>query len=448
MSTSRKILYAAIAGMSFGCCMGTAMGTPIEQSPAANATLLERCLSAKATEDSFSGVISVTHHGQPVAFVSRGVLADSGTGPIAATTRFNLGSTSKMFTAVAIGQLVDAGKIRWDDPVGKYVSGLTSEASVVTVHQLLTHSSGLGDFFEPQNMEAMLKARTASDILPLIAADKPSFPPGSKFRYSNSGYALLGILIERVSGQHYGDYLREHVFLPAAMINTGLSPEPLATLAVGMTGLRGAPPSVEPPSQIAGVVHPKAADAGHAAIDQSGQRMLVPSDKSAASPGQLLLIGPDGKRMQMKPEPSAAAVLQPAPGATQGYGSPAGGLFSTAADMQHFADALLANKLLSAATRTSLTSPQIVAVPAAEGKPERTYGMGFSVGVEAGRKWFGHGGGTAGANVEFAVFPETQWTLAVFSNRDPPVATIMLRYLKDLLFKPDALQACTTATSH
>ncbi|HTA64487.1 MAG TPA: serine hydrolase domain-containing protein [Xanthomonadaceae bacterium] len=393
MSTKTGVLRAVIAAASLGCCMGVAAGAAIEQPQAATATTLERCLGAKAAQESFSGVISVTHHDRPIAFVARGVLAGPGSGPITAATRFNLASMGKMFTAVATAQLVDAGKIRWDDPVGKYVAGLTPEASVVTVRQLLTHSSGLGDFFRPQNMDAMLKARTASDLLPLIAADRPSFPPGSKFSYSNSGFALLGILIERVSGQTYGDYLREHVFLPSGMTDTGLGPEPLATLAVGMTALRGGPSAA-----------PTAAD--------------------------------------------AAVELQPAPGATQGYGSPAGGVFSTAADMQRFAHALLEDKLLSAATRNALTSPQIVAFPAKDGRPELGYGMGFGVGSEAGKRWFGHNGGTPGANVEFAEFPDEQWTLAVLSNRDPPVASNMFRYLKDLLFKPGALQACADATPH
>ncbi|HTD29468.1 MAG TPA: serine hydrolase domain-containing protein [Xanthomonadaceae bacterium] len=393
-----RTFCAAVFAASLGCCIEMATATATEPpQEAATAKALVQCLSAKAEQESFSGVISVTHHDQPVAFIARGVLAGSGSAPITAATRFNLASMGKMFTAVAIGQLVDTGKIRMDDPVGKYVSGLTPEASVVTVRQLLTHSSGLGNFFKPQNMEAVLKAKSASDLLPLIASDKPSFPPGSKFGYSNSGFALLGILVERVSGQHYADYLREHIFLPAGMADTGLSPEPLATLAVGMTAFQGGPPPAQAAASVA---------------------------------------------------KGTAAELQPVPGATEGIGSPAGGGFSTAADMQRFADALLEDKLLSAATRIALTSSQIVAFPAKDGKPELSYGMGFGVGSESGKRWFGHNGGAPGANVEFAEFPDDQWTLAVFSNRDPPVASNMFRYLKDMLFKPDALRTCATAASN
>jgi len=106
-----------------------------------------------------------------------------------------------MFTAVAVAQLIDAGKVQLGDPIGVQVKGLTPEAAVVTIRQLLTHSSGLGNFFSPENLPAIEKARTASDLLPLVAADKPSFAPGSRFQYSNTGFLLLGILVERISGR-------------------------------------------------------------------------------------------------------------------------------------------------------------------------------------------------------------------------------------------------------
>jgi D-alanyl-D-alanine carboxypeptidase len=395
--------------------------------------LLQSCLKAQVDRESFSGTISITQQGQAAVTVHNGVLAGETSAPISDSTRFNLGSTSKMFTAVAIGQLVDAGKIQFDDPVGKYVSGLTSEASAVTLRQLLTHSSGMGDFFRPQNMQAMLKARTASDILPLIASEKPSFVPGAQFAYSNSGFALLGIVVERVSGQTYGDYLREHVFRPAGMPNTGLDPAPLSTLAVGMT------------SRAMNSLAPNSTGPGSPTPNNGGsQRILAGPSKPAGAENGLILIRPDGKR-QPAGDPAAPATLRPAPGATEGYGSPAGGMFSTAIDLQHFSTALSSNALTTAATTKALTSVQIVAAPAANDKPERTYGFGFGVGTESGQKWFGHNGGTLGANVEFAVFPEVQLTIAVLSNRDPPAATNMFRYARELALHPAQLSTCDAA---
>ena len=341
---------------------------------------LERCLTREADKAHFSGVMSASEYGRSEAFLARGNLAGPESGPIDARTRFNRGSASKMFTAVAVGQLIDAGKIGLDDQVGVYVKGLSPEASAVTVRQLLTHSSGLGDFFRPGNMAAMMAARTASDLLPLIANDKPAFPPGSRFAYSNSGFALLGILIERVSGQSYGDYLARHIFAPTGMTSTGPDPKPLVTLAVGMTA--------------------------------------------------------------MAPDHERTPTLHPAPGATEGSGSPAGGLFSTAADMERFAEALAANHLTRPATTAAMTASQIVAAPATASRSERRYGLGFNVGLEQGHRWFGHGGGTPGANAEFAVFPDDRLTLTVLANRDPPTATTMFAYLRRLALDPALRQTC------
>jgi D-alanyl-D-alanine carboxypeptidase len=398
---------------------------------------LQRCLTNKAVQDDFSGVVSATERGRPIAFLARGKLAGGDSAAITARTRFNLGSASKMFTAVAVGQLIDAGTVRLDEPIGTYVKGLTPEASAVTIRQLLTHSSGLGDFFKPQNMAAMMKARTASDILPLIADDKPAFTPGSRFAYSNSGFALLGILVERVSSLSYGEYLARHIFAPAGMTDTGLDPKPLATLAVGMTALQ---PGMAPGGSPGG--------AGLVLIGPDG-RAIKPGASGDApdASNQLMPRGPDGRAIAPNPEPSEKPGLHPAPGAVEGYGSPAGGMFSTAVDMQRFAQALLGNRLTHAATTAALTAPQIIAAPATSGRPERDYGFGFGVETEGGRRWFGHNGGTLGANTEFSIFPDDRLTLTVLSNRDPPMASAMLAYLRKLVLNPSLRASCATANS-
>ena len=384
---------------------------------------LQKCLAQAAEQANFSGVMAATETGQAIALLARGTLAGANSAAITAATRFNLASASKMFTAVAIGQLIDAGTVRLDDPIGAFVKDLEPETAAVTIRQLLTHSSGLGDFFKPENMTAMLKARTASDLLPLVAHGKPTFTPGSHFAYSNSGFALLGILIERVSGLRYGDYLARKIFAPAGMTETGLDPKPLATLAVGMTAMRmdrtpsGARGGSEPP-----VIRPDG-------TPTAGQRGADPAALSA------------GGRTESVERP----VLHPAPGATEGYGSAAGGLFSTAVDLQRFAEALLDHRLTSAVTTAALTAPQILAVPATPSGPERRYGFGFGVGIENGHQWFGHNGGTLGANAEFAVFPDNRLTLSVLSNRDPPMATRMFAYLRKLALDPSLRASCGTS---
>lgn len=384
----RNSARARAALARFLVAMSTAACATAPTARAAAPAGLASCLASTAERDAFSGVISAVHQGQPVVSVARGVRAGPGSPPITPLTRFNIGSASKMFTAVAVAQLVDAGKLKFDDPVGHSVSGLTPETAAVTIHQLLTHTSGLGDFFAPQNMEAMQNARTASDLLPLIASEKPQLPPGSRFRYSNSGFALLGVLIERISGQTYADYLRDHVFLPAGMTDTGADPEPLATLAAGMT---------------------------------------------SRSPGGR--PGDGGAPM------GAGGALRPAPGATL-HGSPAGGMFSTAVDLQRFATALWTNRLTSAASTAALTSSKVIAAPASASAPERAYGYGFGVRAEAGRRWVGHNGGTLGANAEFFMDPSAQWFVAVLSNRDPPSATKMFEYLEELIVDPGKVATC------
>jgi D-alanyl-D-alanine carboxypeptidase len=381
---------------------------------------LQQCVANRAATDDFSGVVTVTRNGKPIISLVRGKLAGDDSAAMTLDTRFNLGSASKMFTAVAIGQLIDGGKIRLDDPLGAFVKDLGPETAAVTIRQLLTHSSGLGDFFKPENMGAMLKARTASDLLPLVAHDKPTFPPGSRFAYSNSGFALLGVVIERVSGLSYGEYLAQHIFSPAGMTQTGLDSKPLATLAVGLTAMR---------MEMA----PGRGRGG------SGQVLIGPGDSPRVAGRGSDAGGSDAGDRAV---PSARPTLHPAPGATEGYGSPAGGLFSTANDLQRFAGAFLDHRLTLAVTAATFTAPHIVSAPAKPDRAERQYGFGFGVGVEDGHRWFGHNGGTLGANTEFAVFPEDRLTISVLVNRDPPMATAMFAYLKRLLFDPSPVASC------
>jgi CubicO group peptidase (beta-lactamase class C family) len=381
---------------------------------------VQQCVANKAAQDGFSGAVTVSRNGTQVVSVVRGNLAGDDSTAMTVDTRFNLGSASKMFTAVAIGQLMDAGKIRLDDPIGAFVKGLAPETVAVTIRQLLTHSSGLGDFFKPENMTAMLKARTASDLLPLVAHDTPKFPPGSQFAYSNTGFALLGVVIERVSGLSFGDYLARHIFAPAGMTQTGLDPRPLATLAVGMTAMQMQ-------------MTPGPARGG------SGLIMIRPVDSPRVAARGSDAVGSDASGQARS---SGTPPLHPAPGATEGYGSPAGGLFSTAGDMEKFARAFLSHRLTSAATAATLTAPHIVSASATADRPERHYGLGFGIGVDGGHTWFGHNGGTPGANTEFAVFPEDNLTISVLVNRDPPMATAMFAYVKKLLFDPSLVASC------
>lgn len=117
-------------------------------------------------------------------------------------TPINLGSANKMFTAVAIMQLVERGRIALDDRVGKHLPDYPNRdvAEHVTIHHLLTHTSGVGDYFNDEYMARKKEMRTVSDLLSLFQNDPLAFRPGEKWQYSNGGYALLGRVIEVTSG--------------------------------------------------------------------------------------------------------------------------------------------------------------------------------------------------------------------------------------------------------
>jgi D-alanyl-D-alanine carboxypeptidase len=142
-------------------------------------------------------------------------------------TRFRIGSMNKMFTAVSVLQLVQAGKIKLTDPLGKYITDYPNQdvAAKVTIHHLLTHTGGAGDFFGPEFNAHRLELRTLNDYIALFGKRAPAFEPGSRWVYSNYGMLLAGVVVERVSGQSYYDYVAEHVYKPAGMILTGSEPE-------------------------------------------------------------------------------------------------------------------------------------------------------------------------------------------------------------------------------
>ncbi|MBK6933140.1 MAG: beta-lactamase family protein [Saprospirales bacterium] len=139
-------------------------------------------------------------------------------------TRFNLGSMNKMFTATAVMQLVEKGQLRLDEPISRYVDESWLPRTItdrVTVQNLLTHTSGLGSYFnETYEKSSRDLFRQVSDYKPLVQGDTLSFAPGSRFQYSNTGMLLLGVVIEKASGENYFDYIRQHLYAPAAMATT------------------------------------------------------------------------------------------------------------------------------------------------------------------------------------------------------------------------------------
>jgi CubicO group peptidase (beta-lactamase class C family) len=154
-------------------------------------------------------------------------------------TKFNLGSMNKMFTSVSIAQLAEKGMLSFEDTIDKYVdeSWLPKEiTSKITIHNLLTHTSGLGSYFNETYMKGSKGLyRNVNDFKPLVKGEKPTFEPGERFRYSNTGMLLLGVVIESVTGQSYFDYIRKNIYESAGMKNSDSyeMDYPVENLAIG-----------------------------------------------------------------------------------------------------------------------------------------------------------------------------------------------------------------------
>lgn len=183
-------------------------------------------LDQLAASDSFSGAVLIAQDEKPIFRKAYGMANKEGNVQNQVTTKFNLGSMNKMFTGVAIAQLAEQGKLSFNDPIGKYLPDYPNKAVAgkVTIHQLLTHTSGLGDFFNEKFFANQASFKRVTDYLPVFANDPLAFDPGQRWQYSDAGFIVLGAIIESVTGQTYYDYIRKHIYEPAGMTHTGFYP--------------------------------------------------------------------------------------------------------------------------------------------------------------------------------------------------------------------------------
>jgi CubicO group peptidase (beta-lactamase class C family) len=146
--------------------------------------------------------------------------------PITPETRFALASMGKMFTAIAMAQLVEQGRVALDSPIARYVPDYPNRdfATRATVRQLLNHTSGLGAYWGPEFERRRTQLLTPADHLPLFVNDSLPFAPGARFRYSNAGFQVLGLIVERVAGMSYYDYVQRNIFDRAGMRSSGYYP--------------------------------------------------------------------------------------------------------------------------------------------------------------------------------------------------------------------------------
>jgi CubicO group peptidase (beta-lactamase class C family) len=283
--------------------------------------------------------------------------------PADTDTVYRIGSITKMFTAVMLEQLVDAGKVHFSDPVEKYfpeiktVQGRFPDAPPITLIQLATHTSGLGR--EPDNTETYLTGPVANWEKTLIAALphlRYEFEPGTRFSYSNMGYAVLGVALSRAAGESYVDYVPKHIFSP-----------------LGMT---------------------------HSALDRTAE-MLAHLAKGYQ------LIGPEAVDSQTPQREHETG---------RGYKVPNGAIYTTVGDLAHFASFLMDQGPESVLKTASLERFQKqMAVPADIGLTSG-YGIGFQVDRRDNYVAFGHGGAVAGYTSMLLMNRTKGIGVIVFSN--------------------------------
>jgi CubicO group peptidase (beta-lactamase class C family) len=195
--------------------------------PAALAAAVRQRMDAAARADRFSGAVLIAEDGKLLLDAAYGLADRDARTPNTTDTQFRFGSMGKMFTAVSILQLAQAGKLDLTAPIGRYLPGYPNRdiAEKVTVNNLLTHTGGTGNIFGPEFDAHRLELKDAKDYVALYGARPPRFAPGARFEYSNYGFMLLGRIVETVSGQRYDDYIAGHIFKPAGMTATGNQPE-------------------------------------------------------------------------------------------------------------------------------------------------------------------------------------------------------------------------------
>ncbi len=200
---------------------------------------VERLMKNLSAKDAFSGTILVAKGDRVLFTFACGEASKRFHVPINLDTKFNLGSMNKMFTSLAIMRLVEKGRLSLDDTLDKYLDDTwlpQDTTAKITIHHLLTHTSGLGSYFNRTYSQSSRQLfRRLDDYKPLIRDERSAFEPGSRYQYSNTGMFLLGVVIESVTGEDYFDHIRENIYEPAGMHNSDCYEMdfPVENLAIG-----------------------------------------------------------------------------------------------------------------------------------------------------------------------------------------------------------------------
>jgi len=180
-------------------------------------------MRAAVANDHFTGAVLVAHDGAPLVDTAYGMASYELGVPNTPRTVFHIASLTKQFTAMAIMQLRDRGRLKVDDPICTYLANCPPAWKPVTIRHLLTHTSGIRNVSSLPDWDddLSLKHYTRAGFVDLFRSLPLRFVPGEKYEYSNSGYFLLGLIVERVSGAGFGDYLKANIFTPLGMSHSG-----------------------------------------------------------------------------------------------------------------------------------------------------------------------------------------------------------------------------------
>jgi CubicO group peptidase (beta-lactamase class C family) len=324
---------------------------PSSSSPLTGTSIIDTLgpwLQQLADADVFSGAVGLAKDGEVLFAQAYGEANKDFAVPNTLDTAFNLGSMNKMFTAVGIAQLVEGGQISFDAPLAAYLPTFPSAevAQQIQIKHLLSHTSGLGSYFNAQ-FEAASRARfrSVNDFLALVRDEPLLFAPGTQWAYSNTGFLVLGAVIEAVTGQDYFTYIRTQIYEPLGMRRTEAYE-----------------------------------------LDRVNWNLAVGYDKEFTD-----------AQIRFRNNLFEHVIR----------GGPAGGGYSTVADLMRFASALHTANILSPTTTELLLTP----------KPELqspAYGYGFS--VDLARNIVGHGGGFPGISSNLDIFRDSGYVAVVLSN--------------------------------
>ena len=211
--------FARLTALSFALLAST-VATAQSPDPVPR---MQQIVQSYVSDKAFMGSVLVWKDGRMLLSQGYGSADLEWNIPNSPTTKFRLGSLTKQFTSASILLLEERGKLKVEDPVSKYMPDAPAAWSRITIFNLLTHSSGIPNFTSfPDYRTTEWKDSNPTELVARFR-DKPlDFEPGSKFQYSNSGYIVLGYLIEKISGQSYGEFLQQNLFTPLGMTDTGI----------------------------------------------------------------------------------------------------------------------------------------------------------------------------------------------------------------------------------